>query len=80
VAIGEGDEQEEEMTDINTRHPRREGASQNIAAARGAAHSLRQQVASILQGCGVPKHKVDAFDHKWSHEIDQLLREVERNR
>jgi hypothetical protein len=75
-----GDKGDVQMTDIDTRHPGREGASQNIAAARGAAHSLRQQVASILQGCGVPEHKVDAFDHKWSYEIDHLLREAERNR
>jgi hypothetical protein len=70
----------ERMTDLDTRHPQREGASTNTSAVRGALESLREQAASILRGYGVPEHKVDAFDHKWSYEIDQLLREVERQR
>jgi hypothetical protein len=75
MAIDEGNIK---MT-IDTRHPR-EGASQNISAVRGALESLREQVISILHGYGVDEKKVDAFGHKWQHEIDRMLREVERQR
>lgn len=65
---------------IDTRHPQREGASRDPDAVRNALDSLREKVASVLNGYGVPSNTVDAFDHKWQYEIDQLLQKAERNR
>jgi hypothetical protein len=66
------------MTDLNTRHPEREGAAGNADTVRDALAWSRKRQADLLQIYGATPGEVQEWITKTTNITNKLLRKIER--